>query len=158
MKQTAAIMGMIAGLALAGCATSPGGDPLETERVNQIMRAPARTENETPAQRDLREAREQAFGEKIGLLSTQDAYEPPRLIRNIAPIYPPAAGKAGHVNVGVIIDPTGRIKDARVISSTDPVFEAAALAAVKQWRFTPGRKDGQPISMSFIFPVDFVAK
>ncbi len=153
-------MGATAALFLAGCAASPGGDPLQVERINRIMRAPARVENETPEQQATRGAREQAFGQKIGLLSVQDTYEPPRLVRIVAPVNPPGAaeaGKSGQVSVGVIIDPAGRIQDARVISSTDPVFEAAALAAVKQWRFTPGRRNGQLISMSFIFPVDFPA-
>ncbi len=153
-------MGATAGLFLAGCAVSPGGDPLQVERINQIMRAPARVENETPEQQAMRGARERAFGQKIGLLSVQDTYEPPRLVRIVAPANPPGAteaGKSGLVSVGVIIDPAGHVQDARVISSTDPVFEAAALAAVKQWQFTPGRRNGQSISMSFIFPVDFPA-
>jgi protein TonB len=158
MKGMKGFTSAAAAAVLAGCALFPPPDTAYVRRINQIMRTPARTENETPEQQALRAAREQAFGEKIGLMSEKDAFDPPTLRRYVAPSYPPGAGKTGRkggVNVGVIIDTTGRIKDAKIISSTDPVFEAPALAAVKQWRFIPGRKDGQLISMSFIFPVDF---
>lgn len=160
MKTSAALAVGVACLVLAGCASSPVGDPVQIERINEIMRTPARVENETPGQRELRAAREQAFGEKIGLLSAQDDYVAPHLVRHVAPAYPSGAaatGKTGGVMVGVIIDRAGNVEAAKVISSTDPVFESAAVAAVRQWRFTPGRKDGQLISMSFIFPVDFPA-
>lgn len=161
MKKTAALMGAVVGLVLAGCITGLGDDPAEVERINAIMRTPARTENETPEQRARRELREKAFGDKIGLLSEKDAYDPPRLARYVAPQLPAgsvSAGQPGGAEVAVIIDTTGRVTDTRIISATNPALEVPALAAVKQWRFTPGRKDGQLIGMSFIFPVVFEPK
>jgi protein TonB len=91
-------------------------------------------------------------------MSEKDAFDPPTLIRYVPPQYPAEAartGQTGQVSVGVIIDTAGRIGDARVIAASDPVFAAPAITAVRQWRFTPGRKNGQLIGMSFIFPVDF---
>ena len=161
MKPIAAIVGAAAGLALAGCATGLGKDPAEVERVNAIMGAPARMETETPAQRDRRELREKAFGEKIGLMSEKDAYAPPRLTRYVAPQFPAgfdSAGQPGGAEVAVIIDTAGRVTDARTLSATSPALGAPALAAVKRWRFSPGRRDGQLIGMSFIFPVVFGSK
>jgi protein TonB len=158
MKQTGAILGALAGLALAGCATGPGGDPAVVERIDAITRSPARTETETPEQKARRELREQAFGEKIGLLSERDAYDPPRLAHYVAPRLPVGSDSGAPppgAEVAVIIDTTGKVTDARIVSSTNPALVAPALDAVKQWRFTPGRKDGQLIGMSFIFPVVF---
>ena len=161
MKKAAAIIGTAAILVLSGCITGPGGDPAEIERINAIMRTPARTETETAAQRARRELREQAFGEKIGLLSVKDAYVPPRLAKYVAPKFSVQAGSVGQpaeAEVAVVIDITGHVTDARIISSTAPTLVDPALAAVKKWRFTPGRKDGQLIGMSFILPVVFTAK
>jgi protein TonB len=33
-----------------------------------------------------------------------------------------------------------------VQSSDDPIFERPALAAIKQWRFEPARRKGEPVS------------
>jgi TonB family protein len=33
----------------------------------------------------------------------------------------------------------------RIESSTDPVFNEAALAAIKQWRFEPAQRRGKPV-------------
>jgi len=152
------IMAASAALLLAGCAQWTNLDSAYVRQIDQIMRTPPRLENESPDQQALRAAREQAFGEKIGLMSEKDAFDPPTLIRYVPPQYPAEAartGQTGRVSVGVIIDTAGRVEDARVIAASDPVFAAPAIAAVRQWRFTPGRKNGQLIGMSFIFPVDF---
>ena len=161
MKKTTAIIRTAAILVLAGCLTGPRGDPAVIERINAVMRTPARTETETAAQRARRELREQAFGEKIGLLSVNDAYDPPRLAKYVAPELPASVGsfgQAAEAEVAVVIDIAGHVTDARLISSTVPALADPALAAVKKWRFTPGRKDGQLIGMSFILPVVFTAK
>ncbi len=161
MKKAAAIIGPAAILFLAGCIIGPGGDPAVIERINAIMRTPARSETETAAQRARRELREQAFGEKIGLLSVKDVYDPPRLAKYVTPELPAQAGSVGQpaeAEVAVVIDIAGHVTDARIISSTAPNLVNPALAAVKNWRFTPGRKDGQLIGMSFILPVVFTAQ
>lgn len=50
----------------------------------------------------------------------------------------------GRVFVKFIVDEAGRVQNPLVDSSSDPVFEKAALAAVKQWKFEPGRRGGKP--------------
>lgn len=61
----------------------------------------------------------------------------------------------GTVYVIFIVDERGRVEDARVQSSTDPVFERPALAAVKQWRFEPGARNGQPVRFRMRVPITF---
>lgn len=63
------------------------------------------------------------------------------------PVYPPAlheAGVTGQVMVQFTIDTEGRTRDLKVLSSSPPGFEDAALEAIKTWRFVPARKDGAP--------------
>ena len=152
------ILAVASGLVLTGCATDPLGDPVAVARINAIMRTPARTETEMSDQRARRELREQAFGEKIGLLSEKDAYDPPRLVRYVTPRLPAgynAGGPSPSAEVAVIIDINGHVSDTRIVSAASPILVEPALDAVRKWRFTPGRKDHQLIGMSFILPVDF---
>ncbi len=68
----------------------------------------------------------------------------PRLLRQVAPKYPPAAGRRrqeGQVEVAFTINADGRVSDVQVISSNPPrVFDRAAIAAMEDWRYeAPGR-------------------
>jgi protein TonB len=42
-----------------------------------------------------------------------------------------------------------------VQSSSDPVFEAPSLAAVKQWKFEPGKRNGKPVRFRMRVPITF---
>jgi TonB family protein len=139
-------------LAGAGCTTGLRDNPAAVERINAIMRTPARLETETPAQRARRELREKAFGQPIGLLSEKDAYDPPHLTRYVPA---PASAATGEAEVAVMIDTKGRVTDVRLVSASSPALAEPALAAVRRWHFTPGKREGQLIAMSFIFPVEF---
>jgi protein TonB len=139
-------------LAAAGCATGLTENPAAVERIDAIMRTPARLETETAAQQARRELREKAFGQPIGLLSEKDAYLPPHLIRYVPP---PAAAGPGEAEVAVMIDTAGRVTAVHLVSAPSPALAEPALAAVRRWRFSPGKREGQLIAMSFIFPVEF---
>lgn len=66
------------------------------------------------------------------------------------PRYPRVAqrqGIEGFVTLRLRIDATGRVKDAVVVKSEpDGVFEDAALATARRYRFTPARRGGEPIA------------
>lgn len=74
---------------------------------------------------------------------------PPKAVAAPRPIYPDAARRAGlegAVVLGLRIDETGTVRDARVLSATPPgVFDAAALAAYAGARFTPARLQGRAV-------------
>ena len=56
-----------------------------------------------------------------------------------APAYPRAAaamGLTGRVVVEIVVDETGAVREARVVHSTDRLFEEAALEAVRRWRYS----------------------
>ncbi len=52
----------------------------------------------------------------------------------------------GSVTIIFVVDERGRVAQAAVQSSDDPIFERPALAAIKQWRFEPARRKGEPVS------------
>ena len=50
------------------------------------------------------------------------------------------------VVVGMIVDKTGKPADLKIVKSGDPRVDASVLAAVSQYRFTPGMVSNQPIA------------
>jgi protein TonB len=81
----------------------------------------------------------------------------PRVLRQVAPKYPPAAGRRrqeGQVEVGFTINPDGRVSDVQVISSDPPrVFDRAAIAAMEDWSYeAPGRSIRT--SRTFVFRME----
>ncbi len=74
----------------------------------------------------------------------------PRASRQRRPVYPTDAKRRdmeGFVKVAFVVTDMGKVRDAQVIDA-DPkgVFNNAALRSVRQWRFSPGEKDGQPVN------------
>jgi periplasmic protein TonB len=71
-----------------------------------------------------------------------------KLIRRVNPDYPSAAkrdGIEGSVDLDVTVSSHGVVGDVSVIRATPPdMFEKAALAAVRKWKYDPRYVDGLP--------------
>ena len=82
----------------------------------------------------------------------------PLKIRDATPAYPPLA-RAAHVEGVVIIEatigPDGKVQDARILRSANPLLNAAALDAVRQWEYTPTLLNGIPMAIVMTVTVDF---
>ena len=82
----------------------------------------------------------------------------PLKVRDAAPTYPSIA-RAAHVEGIVIIEatigPDGKVQDARVLRSANPLLNAAALDAVRQWEYTPTLLNGIPVAIVMTVTVDF---
>lgn len=61
----------------------------------------------------------------------------------------------GTVYIIFVVDPNGRVVKPVVQKSTDPVFTKPALAAVKQWKFEPGKRNGKPVRFRMRVPITF---
>ena len=109
------------------------------------------------------------WGSKDGIdIGQQSKPEPPPVVVRVAkapvvlhrvvPPYPPLMQKIrlnGFVILDCIIDPTGHIREAHVVGSSNPAFEQAALDAVYQWQFQPGTMNGVPVDVQFELKVSF---
>ncbi len=76
------------------------------------------------------------------------ALKVPVKINDVLPVYPEAARLArveGIVVIEAVIGTTGEVIEARVLRSV-PLLDAAALAAVRQWRYTPTVLGGVPVT------------
>lgn len=83
----------------------------------------------------------------------------PRVLQRVTPIYPEMAKKVrktGRVVVKAVIDATGTVRDAEVLSRTLGFgLEESALKAIYQWRFAPARLGERPMAVYFNLTVDF---
>lgn len=82
----------------------------------------------------------------------------PRLLKTVWPIYPAALLLSkidGSALVEFVVDSTGRVRDAKIVSCTHQAFADRALASVVAWRFLPGYKNGRPINTRVRVPVEF---
>lgn len=85
---------------------------------------------------------------------------PPTKVRDVAPLYPPAA-QAARIQGPVIIEATigvdGRVQTARVLRSL-PLLDEAALTAVRQWTYTPTLLNGVPVPVVMTVTVMFTLR
>lgn len=82
----------------------------------------------------------------------------PEPVKTVAPQHPPelfAAGVAGDVEIECHVGSDGKVGDVRVVSASRPEFAEAAVAAVRQWQFKPGSRDGEPVAMRVTIPFNF---
>ncbi len=84
---------------------------------------------------------------------------PPKLLRQVTPAYPPAAlamGLRGRVILQVVVDENGRVSEMKVLGSTNPLFDGAAMDAVRQWQYTrPTARSGQAVACYMTVVVNF---
>jgi protein TonB len=76
----------------------------------------------------------------------------PEIIRQVRPNYTNAALQArvrGLVVMDAVVLPDGSVGDVKIVRSLDKRFglDEEAIKAVKQWRFRPARRSGDPVAM-----------
>ena len=85
-----------------------------------------------------------------------DASSPPRLLRGVHAEFPKKLwNKPGVVSVAAVVQPDGKVGDAKIVSSPHPELNPFALDAVKQWQFDPARRGGKPVSFTVVVNVTF---
>jgi periplasmic protein TonB len=91
------------------------------------------------------------------LFSMADLDQVPRAIHQPSPVLSSQLRQnaPGTVHVIFVVDERGRVDRPIVQSSSDPLFEAPALAAVKQWRFEPGKRAGKSVRFRMRVPITF---
>jgi TonB family protein len=89
--------------------------------------------------------------------------EIPVLLKEVRPQYTADAMRAkvqGVVIVECVVLPDGTVGDVRVQKSLDPVFglDQEAIKAAKQWRFVPGKRQGQPVPVLISIELTFTLR
>jgi protein TonB len=81
----------------------------------------------------------------------------PALLTRVEPDYPPLAVRAhveGVVILEAVVDKQGRVEEVTVLRSP-PLLDKAAIAAVRQWRYSPLLLNGQPERFVLTVTVSF---
>jgi len=82
----------------------------------------------------------------------------PVVLYKVDPEYSEEARKAkysGTVVLQLVVDPAGKARDIRVVRSLGLGLDEKAIEAVNKWKFRPGVKNGQPVSVQATIEVNF---
>lgn len=87
-----------------------------------------------------------------------DADEPPSPLSQTPPTYPlweRVKGNAGTVTLEFVVMKDGTVHNVVAVESSHQAFSDAAIAAVQQWKFSPGKKAGKPVNTRASITIPF---
>ena len=61
----------------------------------------------------------------------------------------------GVVGLNIVVDPTGKVRNVKIIRPLGMGLDENAVATVSTWRFNPATKDGQPVAVAVYVEVAF---
>ena len=82
-------------------------------------------------------------------------FEPPQIVKAVPPQFPLEAQRRklkGEIVYRVTIDERGKMVEAVLEKSVDPIVDKPALAALERTRFTPARRGGRPVQADLRVP------
>lgn len=91
-------------------------------------------------------------------IAITDDITPPRLAEVASPDYTAEAKKKkieGAVTLAIVVDKKGDVIDARVVKGLGYGLDENAIIAVKEWKYKPAEKDGEPVAVKMEVTVDF---
>jgi periplasmic protein TonB len=82
----------------------------------------------------------------------------PELLERIDPAYPDVARKLrqeGTVVLEAVITSSGMVDEVRVVASRGPLLDAAAVSAVRRWRYRPATLNGRAVAVFLTVTIRF---
>ena len=102
-----------------------------------------------------------AFQDRPIYHAGEDGVTTPSATYKVVPSYTEEAKEAriqGTVGLSLVVNSQGRADDIKVTQSLDTGLDLNAIAAVSQWLFKPGTKDGQPVDVAANIEINFKLK
>ncbi len=96
-----------------------------------------------------------------GAVKAEGDIKPPKLIKEVKPVYPEEARKqgiSGVVLLSVRSSEQGNIVGVKIVKSPHELLSKAAVEAVKQWKYEPMLIKGKPMPIIFTVTVTFRLK
>jgi periplasmic protein TonB len=137
---------------------APEPEPIESDQA--LEAGPAEPSVGPPGPPAPISGRRELPGDSDQALELRDVARAPQVLAQVKPEYPREARwnrLEGMVVVRVVIGTDGRVdrSKTRVVRSV-PQLDAAAIAAIEQWRFSPAiGHSGQPVRVIIEVPVRF---
>jgi protein TonB len=129
--------------ATAPVATKPEANKTSDKPADSKKNAAAATPSDTPLP-----------GENSAIILSSKGAEK-RLVQSVPPKYPVEARSAqGTVVLKAVVDANGKVEGLRLVEG-NATLAAAAIQAVKQWRYRPYLRDGKAQAFQTIVIVDF---
>jgi len=97
-------------------------------------------------------------GDDEPVYTLTDDVTPPRVTKQVNPQYSPGSRGVrihGSVLIETIVSSRGDPKKTHVVRSLDKEIDAAAVDAVNQWLFQPGKKNGKPVAVRVQIEIQF---
>jgi protein TonB len=147
--------------------TKPTPVPVQKEAPKEKTPPPSKDKDAPviPAPVQTPQSNTQSAAPSLGGVAaapTVDADFKAAYLRNPKPPYPPLAFRAGIEGKVILLAevlPDGRAGQTRILeSSGHELLDQSALSTVKQWKFTPARKDGVIITQAVRIPITFSLK
>jgi TonB family protein len=101
---------------------------------------------------------EPGTADENGVYSVGGSIPPPALVQTVPAEAPEANRAAAGVEAlvcEIVVDETGRVRDAKVTKSVFPMLDDVALTAVRQWRYAPTMVDGRAVPVRMTVTVPF---
>ncbi len=83
-------------------------------------------------------------------------FEAPTPAKVVSPTGLPSSYKGQTVEVAFTISAAGEVSDVRLVRGIDPNLTKRLVTALSQWKFTPARKNGVPVSSKVVLPLQVV--
>lgn len=93
-----------------------------------------------------------------GVYRPGSGIEPPRLLREVKALYTEDArrrGITGEVLLEIVVTRDGTVGELRVLRGLEAGLDERAIEAVRQWRFAPARRQGEPVDVLVEVAVEF---
>ena len=99
------------------------------------------------------------YKEYTEMVSTNlDFSRPPNPVREVRPVYPAKCKEKeieGAVILQVEIDAEGKVINVELLKGVQKNLDQSAVEALRQWKYQPVKKDGEPVPVTFTVTVDF---
>ncbi|HEY9232546.1 MAG TPA: energy transducer TonB [Blastocatellia bacterium] len=96
------------------------------------------------------------FGRPLAM-KEGDRFTPPVAVERVAPKFDSGRPVRGAVLLAGTVTPEGRIINISVVRSLDSMIDDRAMAALRQYKFSPALLNGQPIYATFREEITFAA-
>lgn len=96
---------------------------------------------------------------RVGVQDDKHAITPPKLRKRVEPAYTRGATAFGIKGAAVfetVIGKDGSVHGIRMLKGLEaPTLSYAAMQALRQWKFEPGKLDGQPVDVIFNLTINY---
>jgi TonB family protein len=82
----------------------------------------------------------------------------PSVVRQTMPPFPASALSRGKGTLAVVVDESGSVETASMVGSLNAAYDAAILAAARQWLYKPATLDGVPVKYRRIVQINLVPR